>query len=183
MIADPEYPANAAGLKALLTELLEARKAGDADKSYVLTESLRLRDYETWFTERFGAKRGPELAADYKKQFDDIQLLADTVQSLRDNGRTEINVEHFEGPEDSRATGYQVRALRAMQPPVPLYSVRLVDDKGKNSFHIWSFVHDGKSFRYVGKMKPIARPEMTKKGDLLEYREADAKKLRASLDK
>lgn len=182
-VVDPEYPANGAGLQSLLNDLLEARQAGDADKTYTLTESLRLRDYETWFTEHFGPKLGPTLAADYKIQFDDIQLLADTLQKRRDNGRSQINVERFEGPEDTSATGYQVRALRAMKPPVPLYSVRLVDDDGKKAFHIWSFIHDGKSFRYVGKMKPIAEPEMTKLGDLLEYRVVDAKKLKANLEK
>jgi hypothetical protein len=180
-LAEPEYDANAAGLNALLTDLLEARAAGNADLTYNLTESLRLRDYEQWFEERFGPKRGPELAADYKEKFDDIKLLADTLQSLRDNGRTKIDVERFEGPEDTSATGYQVAALRAMKPPEALYSVRLSEAGGKKSFHLWSFVHDGRSFRYAGKMKPIARPKITKVGDLLEYRVSDVAKIEASL--
>ena len=182
-IPEPAYEANGAGLKQLLTDVLEARGAKQDDRTYVLTESLRLRDYESWFKERFGPKRGPELAADYKIQFDDIEQLAVTLEKLRGNGRTQISVEKFEGPEDSAATGYQVAALRAMKPPVPLYSVRLKNADGKKSFHIWSFVHDGKSFRYVGKMKPIARPKLTDKGDLLEYRVADAKLLAERLEK
>jgi len=180
-VAEPGYPNNAAGLTALLTDLLAARQAGEKDRTYSLTESLRLRDYETWFNARFGAELGARLTADYKIQFDDILGLADAIESLRDDGRPELSVERFEGSEDTKAVGYQVAALKAMKQPVALYSVRLRAAGKKKTFHIWSFVHDGKSFRYVGKMKPVAKAEITKAGDILEFRVADVDRIKRSL--
>lgn len=178
--ADPTYPSNAAGLQTLIKELLAARAAGDSDRTYILTESLRLRDYEAWFARIFGDELGPKLAADYKIQFDDIELLADTLAALSEQGRSEIAIERFESVQDLKAVGYQIAALKAMKSPVTLFSVRMQTSDGKKPFHIWSFIHDGKSFRYAGKMKPVARPEASDLGDLGEFRVADANRLRSA---
>ena len=47
---------------------------------------------------------------------------------------------------------------------------------------MWSFIHLGGSFRYVGKMKPVAEPEKQGELDLLEFRLADAVRLRKSAE-
>jgi hypothetical protein len=180
----PSYPASAEGLVALTEDLARARRGKDAARAYTLTRSLRLEDPKAWFREQFGDTLGAAVAADYDPQHADIERLVDHILELREDGRATASVEKFDAPGDPKAIGYQRAALAKMKRRVPLYSLRLSPSKKKSGFHLWSFVHLGGSFRYVGKMKPVAEAK-TVRGpegniDVLEFREADAARLRAA---
>jgi hypothetical protein len=54
-----------------------------------------------------------------------------------------------------------------------------VSEDGKRKFHLWSFVHHEGSFRYVGKLRGVAKERTLGDRDLNEYRLADAERLAA----
>jgi hypothetical protein len=181
---EPSYPASIDGLVALTEDLARARRGKDAARAYTLTRSLRLEDPEAWFREQFGDTLGAAVAADYDPQHADIERLVDHIIKLREGGRATPSVEKFDAPGDPKAVGYQSAALAKMKRRVTLYSLRLSPSKEKRGFHLWSFVHLGGSFRYVGKMKPVAEAETVRGPEgsinVLEFREADAARLRAA---
>lgn len=178
--AQVRYPATDDGLKSLIDDLVAARAAKDDDRAYQLTASLRLEDYKTWFAEQFGDALGAKLASDYERQQGDIGLLVGTLAELRADGRTKTEIEKFDSAADQKAVGYQSKALAKMKRKVPLFSVRLHAPGDERSFHVWSFIHLGGTFRYVGKMKAVADAEKLGELDLQEFRLADAVRLRRS---
>lgn len=178
--AQVSYPATDAGLESLIDDLVAARAAGDEDRAYQLTASLRLDGYEAWFADQFGDALGARLASDYERQRADIGLMVRTVSELRENGRTETQIEKFDSAADQKAVGYQSKALAKMKRKVPLFSVRLHAPGDERSFHIWSFIHLGGTFRYVGKMKAVGDAEKLGDLDLQEFRLVDAVRLRQS---
>jgi hypothetical protein len=174
------YPDTDAGLKQLAAELLDASRSSDQRRLAVLLESLRLRDPEGWFRAAFGQALGSQLALDYQAVSSEIGQLAPLLSRLSADLQTIITIERYVRPEMPESVGYQSAALARMQNRVPLYSVRFATLDMRKVFHLWSFVHQDGSFRYVGKMKRTvdAPPDPTR--DLLELRRADADKLKAA---
>ena len=178
-----EYPDTTGGLHQLVTHIAAAIDRGDRRRAVALVDSLRLPDPGGWFARVFGRRLGVELAREYADLADDIRELVPLLRSLTGSGNTEILVERFAEPASS-AVGYQKRALERMVNRVPLYSVRLVEPGSQRGFHLWSFVHDGASFRWVGKMKRVAPEDAAERAappvpldggvpDLLELRARD----------
>lgn len=150
------YEDSAAGLETQLGALAAAIQDGQDARARSLALDLALDDPERWFGEVFGSALGPRLAADHAPQRGRLPELVDLIAQLVARGQTELRIERFERADDPAAVGYQARALRAMEQPVPLYSARLSDPGGQRVFHLWSFVHAAGRFRWVGKMKAVA---------------------------
>ena len=183
MPVEPTYPDTAAGLTGLMTALVQALTAGDTVESNRLLQSLQLPDPEAWFDEVFGDELGPPLLAEQEPQRGGIGWLATHIKGRLDTGLSQIRAERFESPEETAAVGYQSAALARMKKRVPLYSVRFTSPDGKKIWHVWSFVHHQGTFRYVGKMRKVAgRPPPEEGRDLLEYRQSDAARVKASME-
>lgn len=167
-----------AGLQILMRDLRKAIRDDDQPEIAVLLASLRLENDEAWFKTTFGDKLGSKLSTEYKPYKEEIGVLAAHLDVQFKEGLTEIEVDRFQTPDVTAATGYQSEALKKMTTPVALFSVRLVSEDGKGMFHLWSFVHHEGSFRYIGKLRGVAekRP-LGVHDDLNEYRLADAERL------
>lgn len=171
------YDDSTVGLESLASDLRAALDAGDEAELALLLDSLRLRGYEDWFATTFGKRVGRRLAGAYEPWFEEIGLLSDVLREQLGRGLTVVSAERFTDPGDEGATGYQSAALRAMRERVPLYSLRLSSRARDATFHLWSFVHEDGSFRYVGKLKAVSRRDPPEGRDPLEFRRADAAKL------
>lgn len=168
------YPATPAGLEGLFTALINAVRSEDQDGIAALTASLELPDHERWFAATFGGELGRRASAEYAPVAGQFMQLARVVEGLIASEQTQISVERFERADDPAATGYQNLALTAMKRATPLYSVRMTTGDQNDAFHIWSFVHQDGTFRWIGKLKalhdgPAADP------DLLELRASAAR--------
>lgn len=159
---------------------IEDRREADAAR---LIHTLKLPDHEKWFAERFPKKRATKLVADYDKQREDLGNLALAIRDARKRGLSEIKATRLAAPTDAHAVGYQVAALETLatgDKPTALYSVRLHSPDGSRTFHVWSFVHDAGSFRFVGKMKAAGSENRTPSGrDVNEFTRADAERILA----
>jgi hypothetical protein len=148
----PRYPATTEGLRELIVDILEAAGRGDRAEAFALADGLRLEDPQAFFGGVFGAQLGDELAADYTAAAERIREIVPLLREVAAAGEAEVLVEAFEEPSE-RAVGYQSRALERMLVPTTLYSVRFARPDEGRGFHLWSFVHDGTSFRWAGKMQ------------------------------
>ncbi len=167
------------GLTRLMRTLRVAIESDDEAKTVSLLGSLRLSDAKLWMKTTFGETLGKTLAVTYAEQSGEIGVLAALLKEQFKLGRTEILVDRFESSDDLKATGYQRAALNKMQTRTALYSVRFRSTDGTQSFHIWSFVHNNESFRYVGKLRGTGKENMVKERDLSEYRIRDVDRIRS----
>jgi hypothetical protein len=181
VLAPPSYPDTVQGLQSLMGHLVTAIQADDPKEEVRLLDSLRLSDPRAWFRATFDAKLADKLADEYQPIHDGIGQLLDTLQTMVSNGQTVPEAEQFAEPDQTGATGYQSAALSRMVKRTPLYSVRLKTPDGSRVYHLWSFVHDGGSFRFVGKMRKVEdRPPQRVGGrDVLDYRKGDRARLPA----
>ncbi len=150
----PSYADRPEGLRELLDDILAAGRRGDRAAAFELADSLRLDDPYAAFGRLFGAELGDALAEDYAETAERIRELVPLLFELGGDG-VEVVVEAYDQPSE-RTTGYQARALERMREPTPLYSARFVRVDEGSSFHLWSFIHDGESFRWAGKMRQVA---------------------------
>ncbi len=175
------YPDTESGLSKLIADLLDpldvwARQAEAAR----LVESLRLPDPDQWFRSRFGKVPGKKLAAEYGPISDDIGSLALEIRDAKRRGLRNIQVSKLSQAGDPGAVGYQVMALEKASTGTPLYSVRMRSSDGSQVFHVWSFVHEQGTFRFVGKMKALGSPRTSSGKDINEYTRDVAERLLAA---
>jgi hypothetical protein len=152
------FPSGASSLESLVGELQAALRDGKGEHVAALAGSLELPDAAAWFEQHFAPEVAARLTAEYEPLRGRMGELGDQVRALAADGRTLIAAERYDDPGNLDATGYQALALRAMTHDAPLYSVRLRKDGEGEGFHIWSFVHDGDSFRFAGKMRTVKGP-------------------------
>lgn len=149
------YAATKDGLRTLVEDVTAALAGGDDSRAERIADSLALPDAASWFSQIFGPELGAELAADYQPTAARVGDILAAFQSAQDAGQSNIDIDRF--PETSTfATGYQALAFERMKKPVTLYSIRLTVPKAERGLHLWSFAHDGESFRWVGKMKALS---------------------------
>ncbi len=177
---DIKYEATISGLTRFMRDLRVAIMSNDEPATGLMIASLRLEDHETWMKATFGDELGKALSDQYKPQRDEIGLLVEVLREQFDKGLTEIDVGRYQTKENPSSTGYQSAAIGKMVKPAPLYSVRLMSKDRKQTFHIWSFVHDKESFRFVGKLRAVATKRALGGRDLNEYRISDAERLASS---
>lgn len=180
---DLKYEATISGLRRFMRDLRVAIVSNDEPATGLMIASLRLQEYESWMTKTFGDELGKALSEQYKPQSEEIGLLVEVLREQFDKGLVEIDVGRYQTKENPSATGYQSAAIGKMVSPAPLYSVRLLTKDGKEAFHVWSFVYDKGSFRFVGKLQAVTTKRALGGRDLNEYRISDAERLAASSDK
>lgn len=169
-VARIRYPDGVDGLEKLAGDLLGAAAADRRQPARLLAASLELPDPRTWFEGHFAPEVAARLTAEYEPMRGRTSELASLLTALAAEGRTLVAVERFDDPDSPEATGYQALALRAMTTKTPLYSLRLRKDGEGEGFHLWSLVHDGDSFRWVGKLKAITGRPPPPDPDPLELR-------------
>jgi hypothetical protein len=172
------YPESSEGLGLLSRDLLAGARGRDDATLARLLESLRLPDPATWFETTFGKVLARDLLAEYRPVRDEIGQLAVVLDRLASNGQTRLTMERFDQADQPASVGYQSAALAKMVRRTPLYSVRFASPDGKKLYHLWSFVYQAGTFRYVGKMKRIIETPIAGDRDLLELRLSDAELLR-----
>jgi hypothetical protein len=172
-VAATAYPDSTDGLIALGTDLAAAARGKDEQALARLLESLRLRDPEAWFDATFGKTLGAALATEYRPTREEIGQLATVIERLHQDGLVRLTAERFVAADDPASVGYQSAALAKMARPTPLYSLRLASADGARVFHLWSFVHHGGTFRYVGKMRRTVDSPAGGDRDPLELRLRD----------
>jgi hypothetical protein len=147
------YEDSVTGLEQMAKDLMTATRGGNPQRSKELLFALKLPDYENWFIAHFGKELGQRAAEEYKPFYEDIGLLEVVLMQLSvDEKQEEVEGKRIVDPNDPEAVGYQSEALLKMIKPVPLYSVRYKQPNGQKVFHLWSFVYEKGTFRYVGKM-------------------------------
>ncbi len=154
-VARITFASGVSGLESFMTELVSAVRAGDQDRAQTLAASLELPDPTAWFEQHFPPEVATRLVAEYEPLRGRVAEVTARLQDLLAGGSTLLAVERFDDPANADATGYQSLALRAMTHDIALYSVRLRKDGEGEGFHIWSFIHDGESWRWIGKLRAI----------------------------
>jgi len=162
-----------------MRDLRVAISGKDEERVGVLIASLRLPDHEAWMKQVFGNELGRVLSEEYRPQSEEIGLLADVLAEQYEMGMVEVEGSRFLTADVPTSTGYQSAAIKQMNTTVPLYSARLYNEQRDRTFHLWSFVHEGGSFRYIGKLKSVTSQRASGGRDLNEYRLLDARRLDA----
>lgn len=170
-------PATPTGLENLFQSLVEDMRAGNDQKVTDTLAELALPAPDTYFETLFESAVAKRVNAGYREQAEHLGELTEVLRAQLDKGRDRIAVERFDDPDDPRAVGFQSIALVEMKEKTPLYSVRLLASGEDTGFHVWSFVHDGEAFRWVGKLRGIREGLGDEERKKLELRREMAQKI------
>jgi hypothetical protein len=146
------YPATVAGLRDMMADFVRAHRRNETEARSRAEAVLALPGAAGWFNAHFPGAAAKHLLSEYQiyghgyAEFP--RLVAD--QGFK-HGRKTFVVDVISGAGDPKAIGFQARALEAMTRKVPLYTFRL-SGEGKADFVLYSFVHEGGTFRYVGRL-------------------------------
>jgi hypothetical protein len=157
-------------LKNLMTSLASDVRSGNGDRAAETLQNLALPKPRDFFMALYSDAIVDRLVEDYGDAREHLPELADIIRGQLDKGRATVVVESFDDPNDRKSVGYQSIALREMRNRKALYSVRLVGKEDGDSFHIWSFMHDGEGFRWVGKLLRVKADIPKKSRKRLELR-------------
>lgn len=162
--ASKSYPESEAGLKQLATDLAAASDS-DAAK---MGRGLALEDPGAFFTATFGAENAAKVSADYSAEVPKLGTIGGFFKAAQLKGKTEILIEKHTSPDDDESNALQEAAIRAMQKPIPIYTINCVEPGKTIGSSLWSFAYVDGKFRYIGKLKglkPGASPidELSKK--------------------
>lgn len=140
-------------LQQRMADIYSATRDRDIRTSEALIGALRLPAHAAWFRQTFGEPAAARLTAEYEAllqrfEADAAKLFAGVVQK----GQSEIRVLRFTDLDDRNAVGNQRDAMAAMTTRAPLYSVRFVQPGERLGMHLYSFVHAGGGFRFVGRL-------------------------------
>jgi hypothetical protein len=145
------YPDTVDGLHALLQQIVSALQTNDAAQAHTLTHNMILPDYQTWFPQVFGPELGAHIAKFYEKALPDFDaIVADAISRFVGAGPVEITVTRFQPSELPEKETYAAKVIKAMQNPVPIYTVG-INKPGEAAGSVpgfFAFVQG--SFRYVG---------------------------------
>jgi TonB family protein len=144
------HPDTADGLRDLIQRFVTAVQKNDAQQVSDMTNSLIIPKYDIWFPHVFGAEIGSHMAQRYEESLPDFETkLKGSVQQLVDDGRTNITVTRFESAGVSTNDSYSVKLTKAMQNPVPVYTVGM-NKQGENRWSISGFfVFVDGNFRHI----------------------------------
>jgi hypothetical protein len=116
---------------------------------------LALPDANAYFTATFGADNAAKVTADYAAEVPKLATIGGFFKVARLKGKTEILIEKHTSPDDEESNALQEAAIRAMQTPVPIYTINCVEPGKTIGSSLWSFVYVGGKFRYIGKLKGL----------------------------
>lgn len=146
------YPATTDGLRDMMADMVRAHRRDEAAARARAEAVLLLPNAEAWFAKHFGADAARHLAKEYQiygHGFAEFPRMI--TQQGEKYGRKQFVVDMISDPTNPKATGFQARAIQAMTERAPLFAFRLRGE-GKSDFVLYNFVHDGTTFRYVGRM-------------------------------
>ncbi len=152
------YPESSEGLRAQITELLEAAKAGDGERLGLLLNRLLLPSPAEWFREVFGETAGAVTAGDHiHSQQNMIAGFRQFFTALSSEGFSKVEARRFDQGCKGNPSAEEYRVLSRRQQPIPMYTV-IVWRRGKSRGQsLWFFAYVGGAFRYVGKLDPLKR--------------------------
>ncbi len=156
------YPATAEGLKQQLEDIHAAIEAGKDAEAKALVAEWKLPDHGAWFKKTFGDARGAKLDAEYSKLVGLVPQLRGLVAKRYEKGQKQIVIRKIDNPGSMDARGLQAKALRAMKSKVTLWDVSFVKPGDELGYSLWSFVHVGGKFRFIGKMRGLNDKPPTK---------------------
>jgi TonB family protein len=144
------YPDTADGLRAFLQQLMTLIQKKNAAQGSTMARDLILPDHQTWFPQVFG----PEIGSRMEKQYEESlpQLDAKFNEQMRlyvKEGMTDISVTRLESADQPSKDSYTIRAMQAMQNPVPVYSVAMASPGGTSWIFPGSFVFVQGGYRYL----------------------------------
>ena len=149
-------------LKVLVEQFLSATKANDKNKVAELTAELKLPKPAAFFASFYDAENARRLTAEhdrFARSFE--EQLPRLFASMVKRNRTTLDIIRHT-TTNSKATGNQNNALKAMKTPIALYSVRFVEPGKRLGTHVYNFVHFDGAFRLAGAMRDIAPPPKPK---------------------
>jgi TonB family protein len=145
----PSYPDTADGLRDFVQALIKAVENHDSQESALLTQSLIVPDYKTWFPQVFGPDTGGKMSELYEESLNKFSSnLIDVIEDARKHKQKNVVITLLR-TEDTAPVGRMQPIFQAMQNPVALYSVGL----GKGRQVPWNlaglFVYVQGGFRAV----------------------------------
>jgi TonB family protein len=143
-------PDTADGLRDLIQRMVTAAQQNDSRQMSDLTHSLIIPNYATWFPHVFGTEVGSHMAQLYGESLPDFEVkFKDSVEQLVSNGRTDITVTRFDSSDAQVNDSYSGKLIKAMQNPVPVYTVGM-NKPGENGRSIpGCFVFVEGNFRHI----------------------------------
>ena len=151
--------ADPAKLKAQIEEILQAVRDDNVKLLRTHVDKLKLPNHKAWFAETFGPEVGGRVAKEYAAHLAKFQKeIQGLFQQAVKEGRTVIQVDAVQKPDDREATGLQDDALKAMKTPRALYTLHLSKRGREASMSVRSFVLVDGAFRLIGDMRSISEP-------------------------
>jgi len=156
------YKDTAASFDQFAQDFIGTIKNNKKSEFDAIVSTFDLPDAKAWFDKTFGPEAGPRLYAEYEANpmKDWKRGWPELREMIVDQGRDTIATSRHDSPDDEMATGHQANAIRAMKTPVALYRIQLTRPDGEKSFTLWSFVHEGGKFRFIGKTKKATAGEV-----------------------
>lgn len=151
------FNADRQGLAKLINELAQKHSGGQRAIARAMARQLKLPAPQDYFTQHYGQPKGALLARELERSPLKLYALPAAIATEQAKGRTEVLTNAIIDAKDDGATYPQQLAIQAYQgqPPLTLYTVRLVRPKDQDGFALWSFIHDGQQFRYIGQQLQI----------------------------
>lgn len=144
------------GLRAHIQQIMVMEEQGKHGAAVALAKDLELPDPDSFFAGYFEPGMAKRLAEEYKKQPLKLYALPTALRvQQKEHRRTQVLTNKHASIDDQSSTLLQHLALSKAKRPLILYSFKLIEPKANDGFVLWSFVHDGQTFRYVGKMRTI----------------------------
>lgn len=145
-------------LRRLMEDLVKKHDGGERAIARAMARQLTLPDAKDYFTQHFGAAKGAALARELESSPLKLYALPQALSNEHKKGRKVILTNVIESAEDDGATYPQHLAIKEYkgQPPLKLYTVRLVNQSEVAGWALRAFIHDGQQFRFVG---PMTRAE------------------------
>ena len=148
------FEADRAGLRKLFESIIAAHQRGELAVAQAMARQLELPDPGGFFASRFGAQRGAALTRELERSPLKLYALPKAMASEHTRGRKVLLTDELISEQDEGATYTQHLALKLDQgqPKLKLYTLRMAREREEDGFALWSFIHDGQQFRYVGKL-------------------------------
>lgn len=138
------YDASAAGLTQLFTDLLAATSRKDEKALKRLIGSLKLPRHAEWAKQYLG-DRADSFLQEYEQMLPAFDKQVGQVLEARlKEQQTQVMAGTADPKDDDR--------LSKFQQPVTLYWVRMVQPGKPMGYRIYYFVHEGGTFRFLGKL-------------------------------
>lgn len=144
------------GLRVTIETIIKLNAEGKTGPAIALAKQLELKDPQAFFSDYYDAKTAKRLTDEYNSKPIKLYALPNALALQgKTHGRKTILTDVHTQPKDPSSTLLQHLAIYKAKKPIKLYTLRLVQEKAQTGFALWSFIHDGSGFKYLGKMRHI----------------------------